>query len=159
MICLHFKMQTELQLQTFACRDGCTDWRTDRGNNNIREISLDCTDIIVDNQLWGNVKQIKNNYLTIFPWCRGIALISHEVDRSSITGRYRPKSLKQVVKAPLPKSRQQVLVSRVLGDEYYKGFARVTVGLARYRCLTALWQSKLSMGQNLQPFTGNGDVS
>ena len=34
--------------------------------------------------------------------------------------RDRPKLLKQVVKAPLPNARQQVSVSRVLGDDHYK---------------------------------------
>ena len=46
-------------------------------------------------------------------------------------------------------------VSRVLGDEQYKRMPRVT-GVARERTLTAQWPS---LSQNLQPFTGYGDVS
>ena len=36
---------------------------------------------------------------------------------------------------------------------------RVTVGVARKRTLTAQWLWEPSIGQNLHPFTGNGDVS
>ena len=35
-------------------------------------------------------------------WCRGRAFASHSVDRGSIPGRDRPKSLKQEVTAPVP---------------------------------------------------------
>ena len=42
----------------------------------------------------------------------------------------RPKSLKQVVTAPLLNARQQMWVSWVLGDDHYKGLAHVTVGVA-----------------------------
>ena len=56
----------------------------------------------------------------------GRALASHAGDRGSIPGWNRPMSLKQVVTASWE-------VSRVLGDEQYKGLARVTVhvGVAR----------------------------
>ena len=43
--------------------------------------------------------------------------------RGSNPGRDGPKSLKQVVTVPLPNTRQQVWVSRVLGDDRYKGLA------------------------------------
>ena len=46
-------------------------------------------------------------------------------------GRDRPTSLKQVVTASLPNARQQVRVSRVLGNDHYKGLTLVTVGMAR----------------------------
>ena len=58
--------------------------------------------------------------------------------------------------APLPKARQQVWVSRVLGDYHYKRRSCVTV---RYKTLTAQRPCAPSIGQNLQRFTGNGDVS
>ena len=51
-------------------------------------------------------------------------------DRDSIPGRDRQKSLEQVVTAPLPNAQQQVWVSRVLGDDHYKGLACVTVDVA-----------------------------
>ena len=35
----------------------------------------------------------------------------------------------------------------------------VTVGVARERTLTAQWPKEPSIGQNLQPFAGNSDVS
>ena len=44
-------------------------------------------------------------------------------DRDSITTCDRPKSLKQVVTAPLPSAQQQVRVSRVLGDDHCKRMA------------------------------------
>ena len=47
-------------------------------------------------------------------------------------------------------------MSRVLEDDHYKRMTRVTVGVALKLTLTALWPS---IGQNLQPFTGNGEVS
>ena len=52
-----------------------------------------------------------------------------EIYRDSIPGRDRPKS--KVVTASLPNVRQQVRVSRVLGDDHNKGLACVTVGVAR----------------------------
>ena len=45
---------------------------------------------------------------------------------------------------------------RVLEDDHYKRMTRVTVDVALKLTLTALWPS---IGQNLQPFTGKGDVS
>ena len=45
--------------------------------------------------------------------------------------RDRPKSLKQVVTAPLPNAQHQVWVSRVLRDDHYKRIPRDTVGVAR----------------------------
>ena len=53
-------------------------------------------------------------------------------------------------------------VLRVLGDldDHYRGLARVTystVGVARKRYFFAQWPWVLSIGQNLQPFTSNGD--
>ena len=62
-------------------------------------------------------------------WRRGRSFASHVGDLGSIPGRDQPKSLKQVVTAPLPNARQQMCVSRVLGDYHYKVLARVT-GLA-----------------------------
>ena len=63
-------------------------------------------------------------------WRSGRAFASHGGNQYSISGRDRP----QVVTAPLPKGRQQVWVSRVLGDDHYEGLhdpVRVTVGVAR----------------------------
>ena len=54
-------------------------------------------------------------------------------------GLDRPKMLKQVVTAPLPKARQQARASRFLGDDHYKRLACVTVGFANSRTLTAQW--------------------
>ena len=48
-----------------------------------------------------------------------MAIILHAGDRGLIPGCDRPKSLKQVVTAPLPTARQHVRVSRVLGDDHY----------------------------------------
>ena len=62
----------------------------------------------------------------------------------------RPNSLKRVVTAPVPNARQQAWVSRVPGDSHYK-----QIGLSRKGTLTDQWP----WGQNLQPFTGNSDVS
>ena len=50
-------------------------------------------------------------------------------------------SLKQVLTAPLFKARQQVWVSRVLGDDHYKWMSRVTVGVTRWRIINAQWPS------------------
>ena len=44
--------------------------------------------------------------------------------------RERPKSLKQVVTAPLSNARHLVCVSWVLGDDHYKRSPRLTVGVA-----------------------------
>ena len=53
-------------------------------------------------------------------------------------------------------------VSRVLGDDHYKRMSRVTERkcgtLKNQRTRTAKWPVP-GYGQNLQPFTGNGDVS
>ena len=61
----------------------------------------------------------------------GKAFASHAGDGCSILGRDIPKSFKQVVTGPLPNARQQVRLSRVLGDDHYKRMTRVTVGVAR----------------------------
>ena len=61
----------------------------------------------------------------------GNAFASHAGDGCSILGRDIPKSFKQVVTGPLPNARQQVRLSRVLGDDHYKRMTRVTVGVAR----------------------------
>ena len=53
--------------------------------------------------------------------------------------RDKPKSLKQIVTAPLPNTRHKVKVSCVLGEDHYKGMSRVTVAVARYRTRTAQW--------------------
>ena len=88
------------------------------------------------------------------------AFASHAGDRGSIPSRDRPKSLKQVVTAPLPNAWQPVWVSRVLGDDHdYKRLARVAVGVARSKTLATQWPWVPSIGQNLQSFTGNRDVS
>ena len=84
---------------------------------------------------------------------------SHDEDRGSNPGRDRPKSLKQVVTAPLLSARQEVRASRVLGDDHYKRMTRVTVGVARLRTFIDQCQWVPSTGQNLKPFTGNGDIS
>ena len=63
------------------------------------------------------------------------------------------------VTAPLPNARQWVWVSRVLGKDHYKWMSRFTVDVARLRTLTAQWPRVPSIGQNLQPFTGNIDIS
>ena len=55
-------------------------------------------------------------------WRRGIAFASHAGDRSSIPSRDRPKSFKQVMITPLPNTRQQVWVSRILRDDHIKGW-------------------------------------
>ena len=56
-------------------------------------------------------------------------------------------------------ARQQVWVSRVLWDDHYKRMPLVTVGVARWRTFTDQWPWVLNIGQNLQTFTCNGDVS
>ena len=61
--------------------------------------------------------------------CGAVAL--HAGDRGLVFGRVRPKSLKQVVTAPLPNARKQVWVLRLLADDHYKGLALVTVSVAR----------------------------
>ena len=63
------------------------------------------------------------------------------VIQSSIPGRERPKSLKLVKTTTLPNARQEMRVSQVLGDNQYKGFNHVIVGVARVRMP--------SIGQNL----------
>ena len=68
-------------------------------------------------------------------------------------------SRKKVVTAELLNARQKMWVSRVLGDYHYKRISRVTEGVTRKRILTARCPWVPSIGQNLQPFTGNCDVS
>ena len=76
------------------------------------------------------------------------AFASHAGDRGSIPGRDKPKSLKQVVTAPLPNAWQPVWVSRVLGDDHdYKRLARVAVGVARSKTLATQWPWLPSIGQ------------
>ena len=60
-------------------------------------------------------------------WLNGRTFASHAGDWGSMPGRDRPKSLKQVVTVPLTSARQQVRVSRVLGDNHYKRMPRMTV--------------------------------
>ena len=55
----------------------------------------------------------------------------YNISVTEIPGQDRPKSLKQIVTAPRLNARQQVLVSRVLAHDYYKGLTRVTEGVAR----------------------------
>ena len=50
----------------------------------------------------------KRSCITPPRWRRGRALASHAGERGSIPGRDKPKSLKQVVTAPLPNARQKV---------------------------------------------------
>ena len=70
--------------------------------------------------------------LWCFEWWRsGRALASHAGGRGSIHDRDRPMSLKQVVTAPLPNARSTGVSVTVLGDDHYKGLARVTVSVAR----------------------------
>ena len=73
--------------------------------------------------------------------------------------RDRPKSLKQVVTAPLPNTHHLMWVSRVLRDDHHKQIPRVTVSVARYRTLTAQLPWVPSKGQNLHPIIGKGGVS
>ena len=54
----------------------------------------------------------------------------HDDYTTMYPSRDRPRSLKQVVTAPLPNAWQQVFVLRVLVDDYYKQMPHVTVGLA-----------------------------
>ena len=61
--------------------------------------------------------------------------------------------------APPLNTRLFVEVSGVLGDDHYTRIPHVTVDVARWRTLTAQWPWVPSIGQNLQPFTGNGYVS
>ena len=68
-------------------------------------------------QRWGSRLNLPSCMRTVDVW-------SHPI-------RDRPKSLKQVVTAPLLNARQQVWVSRVLGDGHYKRIPRVTEGVAR----------------------------
>ena len=58
--------------------------------------------------------------------------------------------------APLRNAWQQVWVSQDLIDDHYKRMSPLTIGEARWRTLNAQWVP--SIGQNLQPFSGNGDV-
>ena len=45
-------------------------------------------------------------------------------------GRNGPNSLIQVVRVPISNAWQQQWVSQVLGNDHYKGLARITVGVA-----------------------------
>ena len=67
-------------------------------------------------------------------------------------GHHRPKS---VVTAPLLNARQQLWVSRVLGDDHYVLISPVIVGMANWKpqCQVSSWD------ENLQYLIGNGDVS
>ena len=56
-----------------------------------------------------------------------------------VRSRDRPKSLNEVVTAPLPNARQQLRVLRVLGGKHFKWMTRVNVGLAHLINLTAQW--------------------
>ena len=69
---------------------------------------------------------------------------SHAVCRGSMHGRNAPNSFKQVVTAPLPNARQQEWVSRVLGDDHYKGLARVTVDVVKEPSLPNGHESQMS---------------
>ena len=69
--------------------------------------------------------------------------------------------------ALLPNARQQVWMSGVFGDGYNKGSARVTVFVPRLRshcsiamtiCQNLQCSIVMSIYENVQPFTGNGDV-
>ena len=64
-------------------------------------------------------------------WCSGRVLASQTRDLGSISSRDRPKSLKQVMTAPLPNAQQKVWVSQVIGDDHYKGLAGVKVAVTR----------------------------
>ena len=107
----------------------------------------------------------RENFLNIHDTVQCFSMFHHcfvqnllflsEIDRGSIPGHDRHKSLKQVMTARLPNARQQVWVSRVLRDDHYKPISRDTVGLAK----NPSWPHKIndrvsSIGQNLQPFTG-----
>ena len=48
----------------------------------------------------------------------------------SIPGSDRPKLLEQAVTGPMPSPWQQVQLSRVLGDDYYKRMTSVKEGVA-----------------------------
>ena len=50
-------------------------------------------------------------------------------------------------------------MSQVPGDDHYKRMTCVTVGVARWRILTAQWPWVPSIGQNLKSFIGNDDIS
>ena len=87
-------------------------------------------------------------------WISGRAFASHTRDPGSIPSRDMLKSLKQVVTAPLPSARQQMWVSRLLGDDHVKRM------ISQIRCGTLKnphcpWVP--SIGPILKPFTGNGD--
>ena len=85
------------------------------------------------------------------------AFVSHEEDWPLVSEarRNRPKSLKQT--APLLNYWQQVWVSRVLGDDYYKRMSCVSVACSK--TFTAQWRWVPIIVQNLQPVTGNVNFS
>ena len=70
---------------------------------------------------------VKSTSCPLFERCRGVL-----VERSP-SMREIGVLLKQVVTTPLSNARQQVLVSRFLGDDHYKELTRVTVGVERLR--------------------------
>ena len=74
--------------------------------------------------------------------------------RCSNPSRNRPKLVKQIVTAPLLNARQHVCHG---SSDIINRMPYVTVGVAR--TLTAQWPWVPSVGQNLQPLTGNGEVS
>ena len=76
----------------------------------------------------------------------------------SNSSRDRPKLLNLVETTPQPNARQLGRVSRVFRDDHYKRMSRFTVNVARLNAITAQWPEVPSIGQNLQPFTGNGEV-
>ena len=86
--------------------------------------------------LWENYGTIVNYGVQIHllrpRWLSGRTFVSNEGDQGSIPVHDIPKSLQQVVVAPLPGARQQVSVTYVLGDnKYNKRMPRVTVDMAR----------------------------
>ena len=75
------------------------------------------------------------------------------VVQGSIPGWDRPKSLKRVLTTTLQNAQQEMQVSQVLGDNQYKGFNHVTVGVAYYvkepLLLKAMNAEHTPVGQNL----------
>ena len=69
------------------------------------------------------VSSFMYNYQSVYINIIIVNLVFYLRDRSSISGRDRPRSLKQVLTSPL----------RVIRDDHYKGLSRVTVSVARYK--------------------------
>ena len=69
-------------------------------------------------------------YETPLRWRSGRALASQEIGVLSSVWKTYCKSLNHVMKAPLSNASQQVCMSRVPGDDYYKELEGVTVGVA-----------------------------